>query len=366
LSQLVILLGLALASRCPLVAGELNTANVMAPLIVHDWGQFQHELAVAKSIGVDGVSTDVWWGKVEGGGDQQFDWSYYDTVSDAIIAAGLKWVPILSFHQCGGNVGDDCNIPIPGWIWNHFDVPAADLKYQSEQGNSSQEVVSLWADHLVMDEYREFMEAFEDHFHDKAQRIIEINISCGPAGELRYPSYNGHDQGTGYPTRGALQCYGRLAREDFRAFALSEYGNLNGINQAWGTQLTQVSQINPPDNPNHFFHSHDYLHHPYGRDLTDWQNRALIAHGKRMLQAAIQTFDDSMSDIELGIKIPGVHWLVAAPHLPRAAEVAARLVTTKLDLNSDATAHGYAPLIGTVAAFGDQPSVGQGALPPVD
>jgi hypothetical protein len=33
----------------------------------------------------------------------------------------------------------------------------------------------------------------------------EINVPAGPSGELRYPSYNAHDQGSGYPTRGALQ-----------------------------------------------------------------------------------------------------------------------------------------------------------------
>jgi hypothetical protein len=351
----IVLAGAVLAGEAMLTAGELKTANVMAPLVVDDWGKFQQELDLAKMIGVDGVSTDVWWGAVEAGGDQQFDWSYYDRLSDAIIDAGLKWVPILSFHQCGGNVGDDCDVPLPAWIWGHFDVPAHELQYLSEQRNRCKEVVSLWADHLVIDQYRQFMEAFEDHFHDKAEHIIEINVSCGAAGELRYPSYNSHDDGAGYPTRGALQCYGRLAREDFRAFALNRYGDLNGINQAWGTLLTEIEQVNPPDNPHHFFHSLDYLNHPYGKDLTDWQNRALVEHGKRMLGAAIETFDESMAEIELGIKIPGVHWLVGAAHLPRAAEVAAGLVTTKLDLNSDSTAHGYAPLIGTVAAFAGQP-----------
>lgn len=83
----------------------LDRPAVMAPLEVSDWERFKQQLHQAKAIGVTAVSTDVWWGKVEKKGDQQFDWSYYDAVSSVIIEAGLKWVPILSFHKCGGNVG---------------------------------------------------------------------------------------------------------------------------------------------------------------------------------------------------------------------------------------------------------------------
>jgi len=32
--------------------------------------------------------------------------------------AGLKVQAIMSFHQCGGNVGDSCNIPLPQWVLN--------------------------------------------------------------------------------------------------------------------------------------------------------------------------------------------------------------------------------------------------------
>ena len=159
------LLTLACAFAIPAWADKISSANVMAPLEINDaaaWSDFQNRLYTAKSLGVDAVSVDVWWGKVEAAGDQIFDWSYYDTVVSKIEAAGLHWVPIMSFHQCGGNVGDDCNIPIPSWIWNHYSgVSANDLKYKSEQGNYANETVSLWADDLVLSEYAEFLQAFE-------------------------------------------------------------------------------------------------------------------------------------------------------------------------------------------------------------
>jgi hypothetical protein len=92
--------------------------NVMAPLCMDDIMKdgkcsktsetFKEQLKTAKAMGVKAVSVDVWWGIVERDGDNRFVWDYYDKVADAIRDAGLHWAPILSFHQCGGNVGDEC------------------------------------------------------------------------------------------------------------------------------------------------------------------------------------------------------------------------------------------------------------------
>ncbi len=328
----------------------------MAPLQItneNDWNHFGQQLRIAKGMGIDAISSDVWWGLVESKGDQQFDWSYYDRLSDAIIGAGLKWVPILSFHACGGNVGDDCNIALPQWVWTKFSgLSEADLQYRSELGNMCREVVSLWADDQIVSQYRELMEAFKSHFAGKAQHILEINISCGPAGELRYPSYNGHD-GTfaGYPNRGALQCYGRLAKEDFRRWVIKKYGTIERVNAAWGTRLMDPSQIDTPSDPNGFFGRKDYLNITYGKDLTTWLNGSLIGHGRRMIQTAQDTFDQAMKGVDIGIKIPGVHWRMSDPNMPRAAEVNAGLIPTSIDLDAEATAHGYQPILSSAAGF---------------
>ena len=206
------------------------TINVMAPLVVGDpkdinsgasqaaWQTFEQHLRDIKALGVEAVSTDVWWGLVEPS-EGNFDWSYYDHLSDVIINAGLEWVPILSFHQCGGNIGDDVYVPLPGWIWSRLASIAGcsvrDLKYVSEQGNACDEYISAWATQYALPFYQKVMTAFRNHFAAKAGQIAEVNISLGPAGELRYPSYNSHDQNTDYPTRGALQCYSRLAVQSF-------------------------------------------------------------------------------------------------------------------------------------------------------
>ena len=112
------------------------TCNAMSPLHINDWNTFYNDLSNAKAIGVHAISVDVWWGDVEKNGDNQFDFSYYDQVFKAITDKGLDIVPIMSFHQCGGNVGDDYTSLLPNWVWD---------KYSSE----SVDGVTLTANNLV-------------------------------------------------------------------------------------------------------------------------------------------------------------------------------------------------------------------------
>ena len=345
-------------------ADALTRPAIMSPLVVNDWPRYKANLAKAKNIGVVAVSTDIWWGLVEAEGDQQFDWSYYHQLSDEIIAAGLQWVPILSFHKCGGNVGDDCNIPLPTWLWETL-APQShhQVQYKSELGNYSDEVVALWADDRVKRQYQEFIADFKAQFTNKAKHIVEINISAGPAGELRYPAYNAHDSWT-YPGRGFLQSYSADAIDDFQRYIQEKYSSLQQLNSAWGSQLASWHDISPPADfggANGFFDRQDYLTSRYGKDLIDWYNTALLNHGEFMLMLGHQQLDEAFHQIPLGIKIPGIHWLIGSPHLPRAAEVTTGLIRTSVDINASADVRGYGPLFERLRQinqqFGERPLV---------
>lgn len=368
------------------MAGSATTVTVMAPLDLNynnQWSNFQSQLTIAKNAGVSAVSVDVWMGQVEqsadaGPGKASFDWSYYDAVFNMIINAGLKVVPIMSFHQCGGNVGDTCGsdsirkagnnwelgpdgndeIAVPWWIWT--DIAAAnpglspdDLKFKSEQGNYSVESVSLWADHYILPQYQEFMEAFESHFANKVGSILEITIGMGPASELRYPSYNQHDVGTGFPTRGAFQAYGRLAVEDFRSWALNKYGSVSGVNSNWPTMsIDSITDINPPSDTNDFIWNSKHFNTQYGRDFVRWYHDSLVDHGRRVFDTAVASFDGAFATIELGFKMAGVHWTMSKSDSERrAAEVTAGLIPTDIDIDSDDTGHGYQDIIGLAASY---------------
>jgi beta-amylase len=346
----------------PVALGNADfTANVMAPLKVTDWADFEHDLAAVAAYGVDAVSVDVWWGDVEKAADNRFDWRYYDRVFAAITAAGLDIAPIFSFHQCGGNVGDDYTSLLPAWLWRKYAgrslggvrIGPRGLQHRSEQGNWSAETVQGWADRLVANEYRAFTRAFTRHFERRFGRhIVEINVSLGPSGELRYPSYNAHDTGSGYPTRGALQSYSRLAVRSWQKRSLRRHHSLRGVNRAWGTHYTRVRQIRPPADATTFFTSGAYSTSRYGRDFVDWYNGSLVRHGARMLRTVIRALGRHFRGADIGYKVPGIHWQMGAgsPY-PRATEVTTGLIQTSVDESAWRTGHGYARIIRLADRF---------------
>ncbi|MCC7531141.1 MAG: family 14 glycosylhydrolase [Candidatus Melainabacteria bacterium] len=303
------------------------TINVMAPLLVGtptDMGgassrqeveQFKTLLRDAKARGVKGVSIDVWWGLVELT-EGNYTWGYYRQLFQLIIDAGLKVVPIISTHQCGGNVGDGkIFVPIPEWVWPKLAkmVPSGKVEavqYVSERGNACAEVVSAFATHLILDSYRKLFSAFRDEFADIAKHIAEINISLGPAGELRYASYK-DDDNSNWPNRGALQCYSQLAIASLRAWVLEKYGVESEVAKAWGFAEMEPEDVAPPTDAGDFFKRKQHVKTVYGRDLLQWYHETLLKHGRMVMSAALEIFDADGSPfkgIDLGAKIPGVHW----------------------------------------------------------
>ncbi|MEH0156627.1 family 14 glycosylhydrolase [Limibacter armeniacum] len=336
------------------VMGPLHVKATSHRKLLEDeqWFEFDRQLKLIKETGVTAVSIDVWWGLVQANGENSYDWRYYDTIVRKIRSNGLNWVPILSFHQAGGNVNDDFLQLIPLWVWGKLmEYPEikciSDLQYVSETGDASIEYVSLWADRFVMPYYRKFMEAFRDHYSEFADMTEEVNVSLGPAGELRYPSYNAHDWGD-YPNRGTLQCYSRLAKESFRKWVVDYYQDIESVNKAWGTHIKDEEEIHLPADVDAFFTSKDYIHTVYGRNVIEWYNRSLVKHGRRVLQQALDVFGTSeYRETPIGFKIPGIHWNISDPEMPRSSEITAGLIASHENLS--AKNHGeYKEFLGKI------------------
>lgn len=63
-------------------------------------------LQALKSAGVEGIMIDVWWGLVEREAPGAYNWGGYNELLEMAKKVGLKVQAVMSFHQCGGNVGD--------------------------------------------------------------------------------------------------------------------------------------------------------------------------------------------------------------------------------------------------------------------
>jgi len=82
---------------------------------------------------------------VEGKEPGVYDWSAYKQVFKLVQEAGLKLQAIMSCHQCGGNVGDVVNIPIPQWV-RDVGKDNPDIFYTNREGLRNIEYLTLGVD----------------------------------------------------------------------------------------------------------------------------------------------------------------------------------------------------------------------------
>lgn len=294
-------------------------ASVMLNLPdITDFNAFDQQLTTLKNNGVNVVEVDMWWNHFEPTARNQFDWSYYQNVFTHIKNAGLLIAPIFSFHQCGGNVGDTCNFPIPSWVWS---LGTQDqMQYKSESGYYDNEYIAPYFS-LAYTLYDEAFNSFASNMSSFKGSFYKIYIGMGPAGELRYPSYNAND-GWSYPGRGKLQAYSGPAISNFQTAMQSKYGTIGALNRAWGTSLSGFNQVMSPSNGDNFFNTGGY-NGTYGNDFLTWYQSVLTTHMSNVMSKAHTDLDSF--GVRLGGKMPGIHWQYDNPSVPHEAEDTAGL-----------------------------------------
>ncbi|KAH3762827.1 beta-amylase 3, chloroplastic [Pelomyxa schiedti] len=289
--------------------------NVMLPLDMIDANgltnptQLQSDLNKLKAGGVNGVMSDIWWGLVETS-SKSYNWTGYQQLASMIKSTGLKWQAVMSFHKCGGNVGDSCNIPLPSWILS-VGNSNKDIWYRDEQYGYDEEYISLGVDDQALFSgrtplsiYKDFMNEFKTTFasYISSSTLTEIQVGLGPCGETRYPSYQLQDNKWTYCGIGEFQCYDKYMLADLQAAATaaghSEWGK-GGPSNA-GTYNSYPSDTG-------FFTSSgtDNYSTDYGKFFLDWYTETLISHGESVLSSAKSVFGTS---VELAAKVSGIHW----------------------------------------------------------
>ncbi|CAM8881288.1 unnamed protein product [Rhodiola kirilowii] len=120
----------------------------------------------------------------------------------------------MSFHQCGGNIGDGVSIPLPGWVLQ-IGESDPDVFYTDKSGNRNKEYLTIGVDNkpvfhgrTSVEMYSDYMKSFRENMSDflEAELIVDVEVGLGPAGELRYPSYP-KSLGWVFPGIGEFQCY---------------------------------------------------------------------------------------------------------------------------------------------------------------
>lgn len=258
---------------------------------------FYDALKVLVSTGVKGVAVDVWWGVVERQPRVYF-WNSYRTLFRTIQSLGLTLQVVLSFHACGGNVGDVVQIPLPLWVLESGDsdpdIFLSDRPRQYHGGRRNREYLSLFADEVPslvcgrspMECYADFMESFRDEFEaELGSLIVDLVIGAGPCGELRFPSYAAAN-GWRFPGIGEFQCYDRHALSSLAQCA-TEIGH-----KEWGNGGPHDAGVynNWPENAPFFDDKEGAWSTRYGQFFLQWYSNSLLQHGRRLMQLAYSIF----------------------------------------------------------------------------
>lgn len=263
------------------------------------------QLRVLKSINVDGVMVDCWWGIVEAHVPQEYNWKGYKKLFQMVRELKLKLQVVISFHECGGNVGDDVRIPLPHWV-AEIGRSNPDIFFTDRSGRRNPECLSWGIDkervlrgrtalEVYFDYMRSFRVEFDEFFVDGVISMIEIGL--GPCGELRYPS-NPVKHGWRYPGVGEFQCYDRYMLK-----SLTKAAEARG-HSFWARGPENAGSYNSrPHETGFFCNGGDYDGY-YGRFFLNWYSQVLINHGDRVLSLAKFAFEGTF----ITAKLPGIHW----------------------------------------------------------
>ncbi|XP_059651413.1 beta-amylase 7-like [Cornus florida] len=281
----------------------LGVINMKCELVDPD-GLLKH-LRVLKSINADGVMVDCWWGIVEAHAPQEYNWSGYKRLFQIVRELKLKLQIAMSFHECGGNIGDDVCIPLPHWV-AEIGRSNPDIFFTDREGRRNPECLSWGIDkerllrgrtavEVYFDYMRSFRVEFDELFEDGIISMVEIGL--GPCGELRYPS-NPVKHGWRYPGLGEFQCYDQYLLKSLRKAAEARGHSF------WAQGPDNAGSYNSRPHETGFFCDGGDYDGYYGRFFLNWYSLVLVDHGDLVLSLAKLAFEDTC----IAAKLSGIHW----------------------------------------------------------
>lgn len=131
--------------------------------------------------------------------------------------------------------------------------------------------------------------------------IIEIEVGSGPAGELRYPSYQ-MDKWS-FCGIGEFQSYSSYALTQLQAAAAA----IGHPEWAYSGGPSNAGSYNSYPYDTGFFSSSGFDNYKssYGKFYLGWYSDSLLTHGREILSITNTVFGNSM---KIAIKIAGIHW----------------------------------------------------------
>ena len=271
-------------------------------------------LSLLAASGVTGVMVDVWWGLVERSA-KVYDFGAYRQLAALVHWHGLKLQAVMSFHKCGGNVGDNFSVELPEWLAEAGD----DIFFCDREGNRSMEYLSFAVDELPifggrtpLQLYADFMAAFaREVVAPYASVISEVEIGLGPCGEIRYPSYR-LSEGWEFPGVGTFMCYDTHMMARLEGHCAAKNVDIRAVLE----RLEHVGhQKTRPNNDSEYFSDIGGCFGVgggwatvEGRLFQEWYSEQLLCHAESVMGHAARIFNSSVVCVPIAAKVAGIHW----------------------------------------------------------
>ncbi|CAI0441968.1 unnamed protein product [Linum tenue] len=265
----------------------------------------RQELSHLKSLDVDGIVVDCWWGIVEAWSPQKYMWSGYRELFNLVKEFKLKLQVVMAFHEYGGNDSSDILISLPQWVLE-IGKENPDIFFTDREGRRNTECLSWGVDkervlrgRTGIEVYFDFMRSFRTEFDDLFAEglITAVEIGLGASGELRYPSFS-ERLGWRYPGIGEFQCYDKYLQQNLQRAA-----KLRG-HTLWARSPDNAGEYNSRPHETGFFCERGDYDSYFGRFFLRWYTQLLIGHADDVLFLARLAFEDT----KLVVKIPAVYW----------------------------------------------------------
>lgn len=190
-----------------------------------------HRASVAREEGLTSLEVYVKWSLCEPA-PGKWDFSYYDIWAQACKNHGLRLAPLLIVGSSYGT---------PTW----FKQSSESLFARCLEHDQETATQSIWNPHLRR-HVIEFLFQFASHFDQAALESVKLGIS-GDFGEAIFPcGGNGWTYfGPAYHVHGGYWCGDDMAVADFRNKMQEQYGQIAGLNAAWGSNFTDFRQLRP-------------------------------------------------------------------------------------------------------------------------
>jgi len=185
------------------------------------------------------------------------------------VQKSLQVQLLALFHQCGGNVGDTCDLPIPSCVHQQDGV-----WFKDREGHQNRECIFFFADDVMCEDcrtpvvmYGDWMQAISATYGAYLGRAVSaIQDGLGASEELQYPAYP--LKHWNYPGMGEFQVCDDRARAGRRL--ADQARGLPAVPSDVGGNSSAPSQSD--------FYMGGYVG-DYGKFFLDWHFGALKSHG---------------------------------------------------------------------------------------